>query len=100
MAVTASQVATWSKFPVPTGDELTLLDLVVGAVTAHVTDHYVVTDPLTDREELAIIMQSARLWRRRDTPEGVVAFDDLGAIRISRLDADVVELLTPLWNFG
>lgn len=100
MAVTAADVSTWGKFPLPTGDELTALDLVIAAVTDHVTAHYVVDDPLSDRQSLAITMQSARLWRRRDTPEGVVAFEDLGAIRVSRMDPDVETMLTPLWNFA
>lgn len=100
MAVTAADVSTWGKFPLPTGDELTLLELCIAAVTDHVSDHYVVSTPLSDRQSLAITMQSARLWRRRDTPEGVIAFEDLGAIRVSRMDPDVEQLLTPSWNFA
>jgi len=100
MTVTAATVATWSKFPTPLGDDLTLLELVVAAVTAHIEDNYTVNDPLTEPQELAVIMQAARVWRRRDTPEGVIAFDELGAVRVSRLDPDVAEMLRPRWAFS
>lgn len=98
--VTAANVATWSKLTLPTGGELALLELVIAAVTEHVETHYTVSDPLTDSQELAIVLQCSRLWRRRDTPEGVIAFDELGAVRISKLDPDVDMLLRPQWGFA
>jgi hypothetical protein len=100
MAVTATQVATWSKVPVPTGDDLAHLERVIAAVEEHVAEHFYVSDPLTSAQEQAIIIQSARLWRRRDTPEGVLAFDELGAVRISRIDPDVSWLLDRKVAFG
>lgn len=100
MAVTAATVATWGKFPTPTGEELELLERVVAAVTEHVTGGYEVSDPLTDTEELAVIMQCSRLWRRRDTPEGVAAFAEVAAIRLARLDPDVATMLVPRFTFG
>lgn len=97
MAVTAATVSKWSKLnnglPL-TGDDLTLLELVITAVTAHIGDHYYLSDPMTESQELAIILQASRLWRRRDTPEGIIAFDEVGAIRVSRIDGDVQTLLT------
>jgi hypothetical protein len=101
MTVTAATVALWSKFPLPDPeDELALLELIIAAVTEHVEDHYVVADPMTDSQELAVMMQSARMWRRRDTPEGVIAFDELGAVRVTRLDPDVERMLTAQVNFA
>lgn len=100
MAVTAATVASWGKFPAPTGAELELLERVVAAVTEHVEGGYEVSDPLTESEELAIIMQCSRLWRRRDTPEGVAAFADVAAIRLGRLDPDVANMLVPRFTFG
>ena len=38
-------------------------------------------------------MLAARLWRRRDTPAGVVAFGDAGAVYVQRNDPDVAMLL-------
>ena len=46
--------------------------------------------------ELACILQSERLFKRFDSPTGVVGFGDLGAIRVSRqMDPDVAQLLNP-----
>lgn len=102
MTVTAAAVAGWGKFPQVLADEdaVVLLDLVVAAVTAHIIKNYQVSDPMTDTDELAVIMQCSRIWRRRDTPEGVIAFDELGAVRVSRLDPDVAEMLTPRFGFA
>lgn len=98
MSVTAADVAAWGKFPVPTGTDLTLLEGVVAAVADHLDTYYQLSDPPTPSQQLAVLMQCARLWRRRDTPDGIVAFDELGAIRVSRMDPDVVELLQPQWG--
>lgn len=96
MSVTAAQVATWGKFTLPSdgSDERALLDLVVSAVVEHISEFYCVEAPFSPAQQIAALMQSARVWRRRDTPEGVVAFDELGAIRVTRLDPDVAALLT------
>lgn len=42
-------------------------------------------------------IQAARLFRRKDSPEGVLGSADWGAIRVSRLDPDVQALLA---DFG
>lgn len=97
MTVTAADVANWASFPIPTGDELDLLESVVAAVTVQVARNYLVSTPMRDDERIAIIMQAAALWRRRLTPEGVLSFDELGAVRVSRLDPDVERLLRPRW---
>jgi hypothetical protein len=104
MAVTAAQVAGWGKFPVPTGDDLEHLELVIAAVTAHVIKYY--ETPEDEEEEwpatttLAVVLQVSRLWKRRGTPEGFIAFEELGAVRITKLDNDVETLLTPVWGFA
>jgi hypothetical protein len=36
---------------------------------------------------------AARLYRRKDSPEGVVGSADFGAVRVSRVDPDVMALL-------
>lgn len=43
----------------------------------------------------ATILKAAALFRRKDAPFGVAGFGELGVVRISRADPDVVELLTP-----
>jgi hypothetical protein len=52
----------------------------------------------------ATIIQSSRLFKRLDSPLGVLGMGDMGAIRVSRfLDSDVEQLLMPyriMRNFG
>ena len=44
----------------------------------------------------AAVMQSARIFKRLDSPLGVAGFGDLGAIRVTRsVDPDVAVLLDP-----
>jgi hypothetical protein len=45
----------------------------------------------------AALIQAGRLFRRKDSPEGVLGSADWGAIRVSRLDPDVQALLA---DFG
>lgn len=49
--------------------------------------------PVPIRE--ACIMLSARMFRRADSPLGVLGFGDLGAVRVGRLDPDIDELVAP-----
>lgn len=41
----------------------------------------------------ATLLQASRLYRRKDSPEGVLGSAEWGAIRVSRLDPDVAELV-------
>lgn len=61
-----------------------------------------VTDPDTlepvtrwaDKVELGAVMLAARLVRRRNSPQGVAAFTEVGgAAYVSRMDPDVAQLL-------
>lgn len=52
--------------------------------------------------EQAVTLQTARLYKRRNSPEGVTGFGDLGVVRISALDPDIDQLLGPslAYHFG
>lgn len=43
----------------------------------------------------ATILLAARLFRRKDSPEGVKGFSDLGVVRVSRYDPDYDNLISP-----
>lgn len=45
--------------------------------------------------EEATILKAASLFKRKDAPFGVAGFGEFGAVRITRQDPDVVELLAP-----
>lgn len=50
--------------------------------------------------ELATRMLAARLYRRKDSPQGVIASADWGAVRVSRTDPDIHALLFPFMTPG
>lgn len=43
----------------------------------------------------AALLQAARLFRRKDSPQGVISTPDWGPTRVSRVDPDVQALLGP-----
>lgn len=46
--------------------------------------------------EYATMMQAQRLFKRLDSPTGVLGFGDMGAVRVSRqIDPDIAEMLMP-----
>lgn len=51
---------------------------------------------LPDEVHEACLLKSAKLYKRRSSPEGVAGFGEFGVVRIGRQDPDVMELLGPL----
>lgn len=51
---------------------------------------------IPENVETACLIQAGRLYRRKDSPEGVTASSDWGPIRVARMDPDVKELLDPV----
>lgn len=100
MAVTDAQALAWCGLETAdmSATELELFAILLGAVTEHIADKYVVPSPSTG--DLAALMQLNRWWLRKDTPGGVIAFDELGAVRVTRLDPDVAAMLDPKVNFA
>lgn len=55
-----------------------------------------VPDPIAS----AALIQTIRLWKRKDSPEGVLGSAEWGAIRVSRIDPDVAALIGPYRKVG
>lgn len=101
MAVTAAQVAAWGRFSVPTDPtELAVLEALVSGVQSQLGRLYYLDDPLTDDQTTAILLQSARLWARRNTPEGRSSFGGDVAVSVTKADDDVEMLLVPRQGFA
>ncbi len=71
---------------------------VYGATGTFLTDSIRITAkwgwPTVPAEiELATRLQAARLYRRKDSPQGVITSPEFGGIRVSRFDPDVRALL-------
>ena len=67
-------------------------DLVRGLPVAQAADGETTWDAF-DNIVLGATMLSARLWRRRDSPAGVITFGTEGSAYVSRNDPDVAQLL-------
>jgi hypothetical protein len=44
----------------------------------------------------ATLIQALRLYKRKDSPEGVLGSAEWGTVRVSRLDPDVAKLVESL----
>lgn len=67
------------------------LDIAARAVVAQVNRWH--GDDWTEDVKTGAVLLTSRLWRRRQSPAGVEAFGDLGAVYVSRTDPDVAQLL-------
>jgi hypothetical protein len=74
-------------------DDLTF-PLLGGEALIKVTGTFGYT-PVPTAVKQATIMSATRLYKRYDSPLGVLGFGDLGVVRISRLDPDIASLLSP-----
>lgn len=81
--ITAEQVATHLKLTAP--DEH--LVGIVAAVNEMVTEWH--GEQWPGGVELGAVMLAARLHRRRNSPNGVESFSDMGAAYVSRYDSDL-----------
>lgn len=71
------------------------LELIQDTGSAYYYDE-VVPDNLRE----ATLLQTARTFRRRLSPEGVAGFGDFGAVRVTRVDPDIEALITPNKSWG
>ena len=95
-------------------DQETVLENTLNAVIAYIgwrcedqleliqdtADPYYYDEVVPDNVREATLLQTARQFRRRLSPEGVAGFGEFGAVRVSRLDPDVEALITPDVSWG
>ncbi len=87
--VAIEEVLAWAE--VQASDAL--VESVIDAVDALLAHTHDLPTPTPADARLAIVMQCARLLRRRKTPEGVAVLGADVAIRITRFDPDIDALL-------
>ena len=88
--VAVAEVRAWAE--IQASDEL--IESVIDAVDALLSETHDLPDPVPADAKLAVLMQCARLLRRRKTPEGIAVFGTDVAIRVSRFDPDINAMLT------
>lgn len=92
--ITAQDVFEWMGTPSVTDNKLAQMNKVVRGVIARISRGW--ESPgfgVDDDWKLAHIMQSARIWKRGSSPEGVIANDQFGTVRVTRIDADIADML-------
>jgi hypothetical protein len=97
-AITGAQLADWLKLSSPAPADVAILDEIAASVSAFVQDFAPaagrdVDGNWTASTSLGAKMLGARLYRRRNSPNGVEAFTDQGAAYVVRYDSDVTRLL-------
>lgn len=96
MTITVDDVAEWAGITLSATDEAHLAACIAGLYDAAGDLYTFPSAPDSDQIDrigTAFKLAALRLWRRRQTPEGVAEFGDYGPIRILRFDPDVDALL-------
>lgn len=88
--LTVAAVKDWLKLTTSSDDAL--ITQCVGAA-GRLLARYDAGDGEREDHQLAGIMLAARLYRRRNSPEGVQAMTDAGAFYVARTDPDIARLL-------
>lgn len=55
---------------------------------------------IPDAAHRAVVMLATRLFKRRESPEGVAGWGDMGAVRVMTVDPDIENLLAPSREWG
>lgn len=94
-AFNVAAIKAWLKIDRPDDDGI--LATIAVAVTSLIEDLPDVrrtdTGAWADSTHTAALMLAARLYRRRNSPAGVEAFANQGAVYVSRYDSDIARLL-------
>lgn len=96
--ITESDLGARVGITTPTDAETVELARVLGAVRSKIGATHALPDAPTDDQlsawEEAQLLAGARLWKRQDTPEGVIGLGAESVIRVGKFDADVDDLLS------
>ena len=71
----------------------TLLERALTAATSWVRERVMVSCFENEEVQEAIVLLASRLYKRRQSPEGVAGWGELGVIRILVSDPDITALL-------
>jgi len=99
MTITSDDVFSWMGTPTVTEAATESMTKVVDAISANIAKTHTEPEFEDPDYDLGITMQCARVWKRKSSPEGVIANSEFGAIRVTRLDPDIERMLDPYANF-
>lgn len=93
MSVTPDQVKAYLGVTTLTAADTAHLSVVADAVNVYVTALNAGSAEFPADMQLGAIMLAGRLYTRRNSPNGVATFTDMGASYVARYDPDVERLL-------
>jgi hypothetical protein len=93
--LTVDDLANWLAITVRSQTIDAALQRCLDGVVSHLTPRLGswVPEPWPTHIEQATLIQAARLYKRRNSPEGVAGFGEMGVVRVSTLDPDVEALI-------
>lgn len=94
--VSVDELSAWRGLDAPaTGSpQWDLQQSVLDAVEEFLSKTHVLPTPLPEDARQGILIATAKLLKRKDSPGGVEDFGEFGPVRVSRVDPDVEMLLS------
>jgi hypothetical protein len=95
--ITVAEATSWIGRDLADPVDTDALTTVVAAVNAHIAKTYrkAVVEPIDADVKLAALLLTSREYARRNSPDGIVGFGDMGGVTIRSVDPDVRDLLKP-----
>lgn len=93
MAVIADLDTLKTMLGVKTTADDEVLQQSLDAANSFVAEHVYTESLALDRVQEAVLLTAARLYKRRQSVEGVAGWNELGVVRILTTDPDISRLL-------
>lgn len=95
MAITVEELRAWSSIVANDPASDAALNESVDSANSLITRRLVDLLIWPPEVHTAALVQAARYYKRRGSPEGVASFGDFGPVIVSRLDPDIEAALSP-----
>lgn len=102
MAVTSADVLAWIGETSGDATVATQVQRCLDAVSSSIEQRCSLPSQWPSDVDLAVIMAATRLYKRKNSGDGLIALEGLGPIRVGSFDADIEALLAPYkqWSFS
>jgi hypothetical protein len=96
MAISSDELRAWSSIVASDPGTDAALDEAVNTANSLIVRRCVdFVGEWPSEVHTATLIQAARIYKRRGSPEGVASFGDFGPVAVSRLDPDIEADLSP-----
>jgi hypothetical protein len=95
-AITSDELRAWSAIVATDAATNAAIDEAVNTANSLVVRRCIdFASAWPNEVHTAALIQAARIYKRRGSPEGVASFGDFGPVVVSRFDADIEGNLSP-----